>query len=341
MHLTTLPVLVTTLLAGCVAEPGDEQLDEAGGDPTSPADPGVDPASASPDGAEFALSLDGRAVAAAEAAAASAIGSRPAGGTAGLATWYTGTVAAGATQSWHWNNAGTSVYQVGLSPIGASTASPCTFEVTRTWDSQNNSGEREFHFQIKNTGSIACGANILLEGMARINGAWSTGGIDVGASKSWTWNNNSLTGAYFVNIAPSGATASSTCDLEITRTWYVRQPGGEKEFKFTAKNVGDIACQGDILVSWTDNNVSSWQTSTIGVGSTHTGGWNNANPLTRVYVPGLTPSSLVTPCTLEVTRQWYRQVINPTGAAEREFYFDIKNAGSLACTGEVRLNYML
>ena len=51
---------------------------------------------------------------------------------------------------------------MGLSPLGASTSSACQVEVTRAWDVQQYGGEREFHFNIKNTGAITCGANILL-----------------------------------------------------------------------------------------------------------------------------------------------------------------------------------
>jgi hypothetical protein len=344
MNLAMPSALVTTLLAGCVMEPGDEQVDAVDAvdaDQLSPADmsesAGAEPAGA--EAAALARPLDARAAAAAEAQSLVTGSSTP----ASLATFFTGSMAAGATQHWVWNNAPSTIaFQVGLSPVGASTASPCTFEVTRTWDVQKPGGEREFHFYVKNISAITCGANILLDSKSRV-ATWATGGLDVGASKSWTWNNaNPVTSSFFVGIAPSGATSTTACELEVTRSWYAQQPGGEREFKFTVKNVGGIACQGDVQLAMTSSLAGSWSTGALDPAETKTGVWNNANPLDRIYVPGLWPTgaSGLAPCVLEVTRSYYRQVIDTDGTAERKFYVSTQNIGSLACTGAVLLNYM-
>lgn len=329
-NLALLPALVTTLLAGCVMDPEDGLGDEGDADQASPVDPG---APASED-----VALDARAAAAAEAELLGKLDLAP---TIQLATWYTGSIAPGGTQHWYWNNSSlTAAYQVGLSPVGASTSSVCQLEVTRTYDVQQYGGEREFHFYIKNTGSITCGGNILLESKQR-SATWATGGIEAGASRSWTWNNaNPLTAAHFVGVSPSGATSSNPCQLEVTRTWYVRQPSGEREFKFTVKNVGAIACQGDIQLALTTSASTSFSTGAISAGATKSWVWNNANPLTRVYVPGLSPALGLSPCQLEVTQSYYRQRINTDGTAEREFVYTVKNSGSVACSGTVLLNYM-
>ena len=74
---------------------------------------------------------------------------------------YSGTMAPGASMTRKWNNSRTNaVYQVGLSPVGASTSADCEFEVTNQWYDRLNSGEREFFYTIKNIGSISCGTNI-------------------------------------------------------------------------------------------------------------------------------------------------------------------------------------
>lgn len=336
MKLTTLAMpslLLTSLLAGCAMDPEETVLDEAAADEAAPADPSATPSADAPSAA-----LDGRAAAAAESKARGDLS------TLGLASsWFSGTIAAGATQHWYWNNASlTAAYQVGLSPIGASTGAACQIEVTRTWDEQKYGGEREFHFHIKNTGTLACGANILLGAKTAFT-SWGTGGIAPGASKSWTWNNaNPLSASHFVGVAPSGATSGNPCQLEVTRTWYTQQPGGEREFKFTVKNAGAIACQGDIQLALTTASNSLWTTSALSPGATQSWTWNNANPLDRIYAPGLSPSgaSGLTPCQLEVTQSYYRQVINSTGAAEREYRLSVKNVGTLACTGVVLLNYV-
>jgi hypothetical protein len=98
-------------------------------------------------------------------------------------------------------------------------------------------------------------------------------------SKSWTWNNaNPLTASHIVGVAPSGATSGDACELEVTRTWYVQQPGGEQVFKFTVKNVGGIACQGDIQLAMSTSASSSWSTGTLAAGASKSWVWNKREP---------------------------------------------------------------
>jgi hypothetical protein len=326
--------LATAALGGCLSP-----IDDAGGDPGTGTAPAEQPEVAAPaDLASAGAPLDARA----------AVVKSPAHGASLLASaltssWFSGTVAAGATQHWIWNNANTTVaFQVGLSPIGASTTSPCRFAVTKMWDVQQPGGEREFHFFLQNTGAIACGTDILLASKVR-TATWATGGIAVGATQNWTWNNASpSTGAFFVGVSPSGATGSTPCELQITRTFYLEQPSGEREYHFALKNIGAIACQGDVQLGLTTSANSSWSTGALNPGAGQSWTWNNANPLDRVYVPGLTPSgaSGLTACQLEITSSFYQQVINAGGTTEREFHFNLQNSGSLACLGTVLLNYM-
>jgi hypothetical protein len=257
-----------------------------------------------------------------------------------LASWYSGTVAAGATQGWVWNNANplNAAYKVGLSPTGASTSTPCQFTVTRNWYVQLNTGERKFYFNIQNTGGIACAATILLSSLTSTT-SWSSGGINAGASQNWVWNNaNPLTASYLVGLSPTGSTSTATCQFEVTRTWYSQQPGGERRFNWTIKNVGTIACVATVYLASTTTS-TSWGTGTLSVGATGGWTWNNANPLNLVYLPGLSPlgASGSTPCQLEVTGSSYQQVINASGAAERKFLLSVKNVGAIACSGNVLL----
>jgi hypothetical protein len=325
MNLAISAVLTTGLWAGCAIEPGADA-----GEPSYDGEALGDPAPL----------LDGRAAAAAEA---KVLGIGAPGPLALTSQWYSGALAPGASQSWTWNNASlTSAYQVGLSPVGASTSSSCRIEVSRTWDVQKHGGERELRFTIKNLSAITCGANILLASKPRF-ATWATGGIDAGGSRSFTWNNaNPLTASHFVSVSPSGATTTSACQLEVTRTWYRRQPSGERELAFTVKNVGDIACQGDIQLAATTDDASSWSTPSIAPGGTSSWTWNNANPVTRVYVAGLSPqgASSTSACTLEVINRSYRQVLNSSGSTEREHSFTVKNIGAVTCAGTVLLNYL-
>lgn len=277
-------------------------------------------------------SLDARAAAGVDAKASS-IGVQ--------ASWYSGAVAASGSQSWQWNNANplTAAYKVGFSPTGASTSADCQFEVTRDWYIQQPGGEREFHFTIKNIGTISCGTQVLLSSLNAFT-SWSTGGVSPGVTQTWQWNNaNPLNASHLVGLSPLGSTGSTACQFEVTRTWYVQQPGGEREFHFNVKNVGTITCTADIrLASQTTS--TSWSTGTLAAGTSGTWHWNNANPLTLVYLPGLSPLGAAgsSTCQLEITREYYIQHINTNGSAEREFYLTVKNVGSLPCSGTVLLS---
>ncbi|MGH3859480.1 hypothetical protein [Actinokineospora sp.] len=250
-------------------------------------------------------------------------------------TFFSGTVAAGASQTWKWNNANplSVSYVVGLSPKGASTTQRCEFEVTRTWYQQNFGGEREFWYTIKNVGAIACGTDVMLYSMANSIGAWSTGGVNAGQSVTKHWNNaNPLNAAYVVGMSPEGATSTSPCKFEVTRTWYQQQPGGEREFWFTLKNIGTIACSADILMA-TKTTTTVSGTGTMGAGTTGLWWWNNANPLSAAYIVGYSPQGATgSACQFELFRSWYSQVINSNGAAEREFRYTAGNVGSIACS---------
>ncbi len=330
-------LLVTTLLSACAIE-AEDPIEDLSIEPTESSTPTPGDAE-SPAAAPELVSelLDGRAAAMEE--------SRKSGTSIlGLvSSWYSGTIAPGATQHWYWNNSShTAAFQVGLSPIGASTSAACKVEVSRTWDVQRNGGEREFHFYVKNIGTVACGANVYIGSKTRFTSI-ATGGIAAGASKSFTWNNaNPLGASHLISVDPSGATSADACEMEVTRIWYVQQSSGERELKYTIKNVGDIACQGNIQLALGDADVSSWSTGSIAAGSSKTMLWNNALPLDRIYVPGVSPlgAPFIAPCQLEVTSSYYRQVINSTGAAERELYATVKNSGSVACAGSFLLNYV-
>lgn len=316
-------VLGSSLLAGCVMDAGEESLDGS-----------ADEAALADDGAGEASELraiDGRSAAELEA---KVLGIRPTN--ASLATWFSGTISAGGTSHHYWNNAGSAVYAVGISPIGASTTHRCSLEITRTWDVQHYGGEREFHFVIKNVGSIACGGNILLEGHTP-SGSFASAGIEPGKSRGFTWNNaNPLTSTHYVNVAPSGASPSNSCKLELTRQYYFRQSTGERELRFTIANIGAIACQGTILIGRAPDQVASWASGSMAAGASSNWYWNNANPLTRIYAPGLVPAI---GCAMEIPRSYYSQVINSNGTAEREFHWVVKNVDTTSCSATVLLNH--
>lgn len=271
-------------------------------------------------------------------------GDAPTGGpTSPLAEWYTGYLAPGAQQHWYWNYApSNAVYRVGFAPAGSTPAGACLFQVMRSWDVQQPGGEREFHFIVKNVGSISCGSNILMQAEAA-DATWATGTVSPGATQGWTWNNaNPLNAAHTVSVSPSGASSTTPCEFEVTRSWYSQQPSGERKFHFYLKNVGTIACGGNVLLATNASANASWSTGTLSPGGAVAWYWNNANPLTRVYVPGVSPlgATSTSTCQLEMLPPYYLEMLNPDRTTQRRYYIGVKNVGSISCSGTVLLNYL-
>ncbi|MET0233293.1 MAG: hypothetical protein ABW224_01505 [Kibdelosporangium sp.] len=256
-------------------------------------------------------------------------------------SFFSGTVNPGATQTRSWNNANplSVSYVVGLSPKGATTTQPCKFEVTRQWYRQNFGGEREFWYQIKNVGAIACGTDINLYSVPDITGSWNTGGVNVGQSVTKHWNNaNPLGNVYAAGVSPEGATSTTPCQFEVTREWYAQQPGGEREFWFTLTNVGTIACSAEILLGTRASFDSSFFGAVASGDSQHRS-WNNANPLSSAHIVGFSPTGATSvACQFEKTRQWYEQRLN-SGVAERELHYTLANVGSIACSVDRKLAF--
>jgi hypothetical protein len=339
IQLSMLSALGASWLAGCVTQPGDDQIDEGNAD--HPPQTAMRALTAVEDPALAANALDGRAAAAAQAQIQALSG----GGTAPMgltASWYSGIIHSGQEQHWTWNNASlTAAYQVGLSPEGADYFD-CRLEIVRTWDVQQYGGERELHFVIKNVGTyLDCNANILLTSRQR-SSTWSTGALAAGASRTWTWNNaNPLEAAHFVGVSPTGSTTASPCQLEVTHAWYAQQPGGERELRLTVTNIGAITCQGDIQLALTTNVIRSWELLQIEPGVSTYQEWRS-DPQTGVFVVGLSPQGAAgtTPCHFEVVSRGYEQSEWLFPVPERHFFFYVKNIGSTTCSVQILLNHL-
>ncbi|MDG4791659.1 hypothetical protein O7626_38190 [Micromonospora sp. WMMD1102] len=257
--------------------------------------------------------------------------------------FFSGTISAGASASWVWNNANphSAVYKVGLSPVGASTSAVCAFEVTNEWYERLNTGERKFHFTIKNVGSIACGTNVILSSLGGST-IGSTGGMD--PSEIMTFSTQlTQVGQVFdmglIGLLPSGATSSNNCRFKVLRTWYQRVAQGDVAqpvyLRAEVQNIGNIACSADVLKGVTPTESRLTQ-RTLNAGSSITTTWNNANPTTATHVINVEPVELG--CTMQITRHYYRQVINSNGSAERELILTLKNIGSAQCSARPLLS---
>ncbi|MFY1689683.1 hypothetical protein [Plantactinospora sp. WMMB782] len=257
--------------------------------------------------------------------------------------FFSGTISAGASASWVWNNANphSAVYKVGLSPIGASTSAACAFEVTNEWYERLNTGERKFHFTIKNVGSIACGTNVIL---SSLDGSTigSTGGMDPSEIKTFSTQLTQIGQVFdmgLIGLLPSGATSSNTCRFKVLRTWYQRVPQGDVAqpvyLRAEVQNIGNIACSADVLKGVTPTESRLTQ-RTLNAGSSITTTWTNAVPTTATHVINVEPVELG--CTMQITRHYYRQVINSNGSAERQLTLTLKNIGSAQCSARPLLS---
>lgn len=268
-----------------------------------------------------------------------ALNARAAAGRSGKAgfaadAFYSGTVAAGDRQYWVWNNAGSGIaYHVGFSPAGASTTTPCQFELVDQWYEGLRTGERKYYFVIANVGSIDCGATIELSAVSA-SATRSTGGVNPGDTVTLSESYIDEDSVYLVGLVPSGATSTANCQFKVIKTWYDRERRGDvatpEYLVYTIQNVGSITCVATVEVgsSPTENVFSA---RTLAKNAQIGWVWNNANPTSAVHLLGVQVSEIG--CEMQITRSWYQQVVNSNGTVQRRLQFRLKNVGTITCTG--------
>ncbi|MGV9978207.1 hypothetical protein ACWDUH_11065 [Micromonospora wenchangensis] len=162
--------------------------------------------------------------------------------------------------------------------------------------------------------------------------AWFTGTVAAGGTQGWTWTNAPADAAYVVGYNPAGATTSATCQFETIGTRYVQLFSGERQFQFTLKNVGSIACGATVqLAAVTSTSLVS--TGGVNPGGTQTHLWNV--PWNTIWVAGLNPSGATSSaaCQFQVTRIW---TVQP-GSSLRQIWVEVKNVGTVTCQTDIRL----
>ncbi|MEV0942108.1 hypothetical protein [Micromonospora wenchangensis] len=162
--------------------------------------------------------------------------------------------------------------------------------------------------------------------------AWFTGTVAAGGTQGWTWTNAPADAAYVVGYNPAGATTSATCQFETISTRYVQLFSGERQFQFTLKNVGSIACGATVqLAAVTSTSLVS--TGGVNPGGTQTHLWNV--PWNTIWVAGLNPSGATSSaaCQFQVTRIW---TVQP-GSSLRQIWVEVKNVGTVTCQTDIRL----
>ena len=163
-------------------------------------------------------------------------------------SWSAGTITAGQSKSYIWNNANSDIYQVNTGAVrSADAAVSCAMEVT-SQRYRAAAGSQTFRLTVKNIDSVSCDVTIYLA-IITADRSGSTGTIDPGQSKSWKWNNANVNSyVYFAGVTPSEP-ASGTCQLEVS--WKNRAvPDGEQEYVWIVRNTGSVACAGQWRLGW-------------------------------------------------------------------------------------------
>lgn len=226
------------------------------------------------------------------------------------------------------------VFDVSLLPIKPSGATgECIFRVNRTWYGQRPNGTRQFGFNLTNVGFIGCRTRVVV-GATDVYRSWSTGQLQPGAERGWRWNNaNPLSWAYLAGLAPHVASATSDCRMEVTRTWYMEQPGGEREFYLKVRNVGSTACTGDVLLARRPP-VLRPSASQIAPGRSIKFNARISDPLDpgSVVLAGLSPQGATTDqfCRMEVVDRRYFDTFSTSPG--KFIVITVQNTGNIPCS---------
>jgi len=250
---------------------------------------------------------------------------------AALATWFSGVLQPGAMQSnWKWKAGSDAVYEVAFSPSGATAAAPCQFESTRSWYTQETNGDRYFRWTVKNVGTIACGADVILTYRLK-TASFASPGVNAGATWPKTWTIDPAKPVYLAGLWTAGATTGAACSMEVNRIWYERT-FNDVVLHVVVKNIGTVTCTTTLMLA-NQATGGSLMTAMITTTTPYSTFWKNANPVTSAFWMAVSPDSGF--CALELTRQFYQQRLTDT-VLRRDIGITVKNVGSNACSGTVK-----
>jgi hypothetical protein len=253
-------------------------------------------------------------------------------------TWFTGRMEPGETKTLHpWLNVlSNHTYGVSLSPVGgvgSSFSQICFLEVDRVWNEQRPEGNKDFRYTIRNSGELACAANVMVYRIPATK-IGSTGGLEPNETKTFTQTVLDDTKIYQVGLLPSGATSSHRCKLEVTSLDYTHRFQGDVmtviDVTYRVANVGDVACQGDILLGSTPIGYSRPLNGVPGFGAASA--VLDDLPSGTAFVTGLRPSLS---CTLELLPPWNAQSVSRDGFVSRSIGAYAFNDSGVRCDGDI------
>jgi hypothetical protein len=142
-------------------------------------------------------------------------------------------------------------YLAGIDPVGATSSTPCQFEVTSEKYSVTLDGQRFYRVVAKNVGSIACQAYGLIGSdtadtthLTNPIAAGDTVGLLIGGTKAGL--------QYFPGFDPG----ASGCNLAVSRLWYqqrIRDDGvAVRDLRMQITNSGSSSCLANVLLAAID-----------------------------------------------------------------------------------------
>src|SRR4051794_10492110 len=160
--------------------------------------------------------------------------------------------------------------------------------------------------------------------------SFNAGVFEPGQVKHMWWNNANAD-AWAPGLEVTGADdPAALCVVGVRRTWYQRNPSGEREFHLELEGDNNERCQVKVwLASLTMYRQST--TGTLNPGRSWSSHWNNAHTDQNVYIVGVLPEQVASgACAIEVTTGFRTQ---PDG--ENEFSYRATNVGDVACSAQL------
>ncbi|MFC5004623.1 hypothetical protein ACFPIJ_43205 [Dactylosporangium cerinum] len=153
----------------------------------------------------------------------------------------TGTLAAGQSRSWHWNNADAegTVYAVGVLPSQPASGS-CAIEVSTQYRTQPD-GEYEFSYRATNVGTVTCSATLRhvalgVDTTVAVPEVPAGGPYNIGVPGVPAGTRVIVAGAA-QSVTPAGP-----CQVSVLTTFYQRQ-GTTTGVYAGYRNTGSVACE--------------------------------------------------------------------------------------------------
>jgi hypothetical protein len=176
--------------------------------------------------------------------------------------------------------------------------------------------------------------------------SWSSGTLNPGASTTTTWKHANPAKVYVVGLNP-GKVSTANCAFELTSASYIRVNSTEKQFTFTVKNIGSVACSAGVQLGWLDSILipvsEKFNPQVLHPNAEGSVGWSKYLLSTdAVYVLGVNLTRIDTsaPCRVKMLTHDFYAFLYADGSTNGWLKVDVKNTGSTDCQPLLQLAKM-